>query len=62
MKNNLKKILISQNKTQKELAMAVNITESAISRYIKGDREPKCSNAVKIANYLNLNIGDIWEL
>ena len=38
--------------TQKQLAEATGITESAISRYVKGDRIPRGVNLIKIAQAL----------
>ena len=60
MKNNLKAILLLQKKTQRDLAKETGITESAISRYIKENREPKYINMVKIADALDLEIEDVW--
>ena len=61
MKNNLKIILTLQKKTQKQLAENTGITESAISRYIKGNRNPNSKSMLKIADYLDLNVEDIWS-
>lgn len=60
MKNNLKTILMLQNKTQKELSEATGITRCAISRYISGERNPNGINMIKIANYLDLDVQDVW--
>ena len=38
--------------TQKELAQKTNLTEGAISHYLKGDREPKGAILLGIANAL----------
>lgn len=38
--------------SQKELAQKTNLTESAISHYLKGDREPKGAILLNIANTL----------
>ena len=41
--------LLSQKKmTQKELALKTGITESSISHYVKGNREPRGANLTKI--------------
>ena len=45
-------LLQDRNMTQKELSVAANITESAVSHYIKGDRLPRGVNLVKIAKAL----------
>lgn len=39
--------------SQKEIAQRTNLTESAISHYIKGDREPKGAILLNIANALD---------
>lgn len=38
--------------SQKELAQRTNLTEGAISHYLKGDREPKGAILLNIANAL----------
>ena len=60
MNNNLKTILMLQKKSQKDLSDLTGITEAAISHYIKGDREPKYKNMVKIAEVLDLDFEDVW--
>lgn len=52
MANKLSALLLKRHMTQKELAQASNITESAISHYIKGDRVPRGVNLKKIADAL----------
>lgn len=41
------------NMTQKELAATLNTTEATISRYVKGDREPKAEVLASIATALH---------
>ena len=41
------------NMTQKELAERIGVTESVISRYISGDREPKPNMIANIATALH---------
>lgn len=50
--NKIIKLLKQMNMTQKQLAEATGITESAISRYVKGDRIPRGVNLIKIAQAL----------
>lgn len=45
-------LLKQNNMTQKELSEATGITESAISRYVKGDRLPRGVNLIKLAQAL----------
>ena len=46
-------LLNKQNMTQKELAEIIGVTESVISRYISGDREPKPNMIANIATALH---------
>ena len=48
----LKKLIKSRQLTQKEIAQKTNLTEGAISHYLKGDREPKGAILLNIANAL----------
>ena len=46
--------LMQQNGyTQRELASVIGVTESAMSRYLKGDREPKIDTIANLATALN---------
>lgn len=49
----INELLKEKQMTQKELAKRVNITESALSHYIKGDRTPSGETLVNIACALN---------
>lgn len=51
---NIKRALERQGKTQRELAEDIGITEASMSRYIHGDRVPKATMLVKIANALGV--------
>lgn len=57
--NKITELLSKQNMTQKELANATEITESAISHYIKGDRVPRGVNLLKIAKALGTTADDL---
>ena len=50
--NKIVELLKQNNMTQKELSEATDITESAISRYVKGDRLPRGVNLIKLAQAL----------
>lgn len=50
--NKIVELLKQSNMTQKELSEATGITESAISRYVKGDRLPRGVNLIKLAQAL----------
>ena len=51
----LKENLESKGITQRELAEAIGVTDTTISRYVCGDRIPKATEIVKIADYLNIS-------
>ena len=42
--------------TQKDFANKLDVTESALSRYIKGDREPRMELLIKMANELGTTV------
>lgn len=45
-------LLNERDMTQKQLAIAADLTESAISHYLRGDRVPRGINLIKIAKAL----------
>ncbi len=47
--------------TQKELAKGADISESTISKLVRGDKDSKLSTIDKVCNYLQCNISDIIE-
>lgn len=53
----LENTLKEQGMTQKELAQKANITESAVSHYVKGDREPRGTTLGVIAGVLGVTAG-----
>ena len=53
----LESTLREQGMTQKELAEKANITESAVSHYVKGDREPRGATISVIAGVLGVTAG-----
>lgn len=54
MAGRISDLLCSQDMTQKDLALAANITESAVSHYLKGDRVPRGANLVKVSKALGV--------
>lgn len=50
--NKISSLLKQQNKSQKELANTIGLSESVISRYVSGEREPKPDDIANIATYL----------
>lgn len=49
----ISELLKKNGYTQKELATMVGVTESAMSRYLKGEREPKIEVIANLATALN---------
>lgn len=45
-------MLSKRNKTQKDLALNIGVTEAVISRYISGERDPKPETIANIATAL----------
>ena len=51
-------LLKARNMTQKDLSKRTGITEATISRYINQKREMRVNNAIKIAQALDMSIGE----
>ena len=51
--NRIEKLLKANGYTQKELALMVGVTEAAMSRYLKNEREPKIEVVANLATALN---------
>lgn len=62
MENRLKEILIEKKIKQQTVANNTNLTKATISNYVNNKRQPNCKNMLKIANFLNLKVEDIWGL
>lgn len=56
MERRILKALADSGMTQKELAEKAEITEAAVSHYIKGDRVPRTAVAERIAEALNVSV------
>ena len=57
----LEHLLIERHMTQKELAHKAQVTESAMSHYIKGDRIPRSSVLARIADSLGTTSDYLME-
>lgn len=57
----LEELLKKSGMTQKELAEKAEVTEAAISHYIKGDRSPRSSVLSRIATVLNTTSDYLME-
>ena len=53
---NLKKLRLSNKKTQLEMAKYLNIKQSSYQRYESGDSEPNITNLIKLADYYNVTL------
>ena len=49
-------LLKQKNITQKDLAMMIGVTESALTRYIKNEREPKIEVLANLATALDTTV------
>lgn len=54
--NVLKELRQKENKTQKEIAEDLNITQRTYSNYETGKREPSIDMLINIADYYNTSI------
>ena len=60
-KDKIKELMNSKNVTQRELANAIMINESAMSRYISGERAPRIDVLTKISRYFNVSIEELMD-
>lgn len=58
-RTNLKKIIKKKNMSQSELAEKAGLTEVTVSRYFKGTRIPKITTVYKIAEALEVTVGEL---
>ena len=56
---NLKKIRLSKEKTQTEVAQAVNLTQFTYSNYENGKTEPNIETLINLANYYKVTIDEL---
>lgn len=61
-KNNLKKYLELRQMTQREFSKKINITESAMSRYVNGNRMPRGEFLLKMAKVLGVNAEQLFDV
>ncbi len=55
----ISELLKERGYTQKQLAERAELTESAVSHYVKGDRVPRGINLIKIARALGTTTDDL---
>ncbi len=54
--NRIKEVRLSQKKTIEQVANALNVAPITISRYERGDREPKLETWLKLAKYFGVPV------
>ena len=52
----LKELITESNKTQKEIAKILKLSQNQIYYYIKGTAQPSIETLIEIANYFNVTI------
>lgn len=55
----IKIMLRSQNRSQKQMAEALGVTEVTVSRWVKKRTEPNLDMAKKIATYLDTTVDSL---
>ena len=59
LSSQLQKLIEERGISQKELALRAEITESALSHYIKGDRVPRSNTVSKLAAALSVTVDEL---
>lgn len=55
----LKRLLDERKMMQKDLAVKAEITEAAVSRYVRGERTPRIPHAYRIACVLGIDMNTL---
>lgn len=58
--NNLLAYIKKAGMTQKDLADRIGCTYATMCRYVSGDRIPRATTALVIADVLDTTVGAIW--
>ena len=61
VKNKIKELMIDKGVTQRDLANAIHINESAMSRYISGERTPRIDILTKLARFFDVSIEELID-
>lgn len=61
MNRRLKQLIDEKGISQREFANLIGITETSLSRYIKGGRVPRANIAVKMAEALCVDLSEIYN-
>ncbi len=57
----LKELMTEKNMKSVELARAAELSEAAISDYLKGKKEPRGRQSIAIAKALGVSLDTLWE-
>lgn len=52
----LKELRVSENKTQKDVANFLHMTQAGYQNYESGETEPNIDNLIKLADYFNVSL------
>ena len=61
LKSKLRIRLAELEKTQKEVAEDLGVTQQVLSSWVTGNSHPTLVGAFKLSRYLNCSIYDVWE-
>ena len=62
MKNIVKKIRVERGLSQQDLATALHVSRQTISYIENGQKKPTILLALRLAEYLQISVEDIFEL
>ena len=60
-KDKIKELMSVKGISQRDLANAIQINESAMSRYISGERTPRIDILAKLARYFDVSIDELID-
>lgn len=59
--NNLRDVMLEHDKTQAEVAKALNISKATLSSWMNGTRIPRIKNIDRLCEYFNIQRSDIMQ-
>lgn len=62
VESNIRYFLKKKNMSQIELAIKIGLTEASVSRYVNGERIPKITVCLKIAEVLGCEVSDLYTI
>lgn len=60
-KDKLRELMAEKNMKAVDLAKAAELSEAAISDYLKGKKEPRGRQSIAIAGALDVSLDTLWE-